>query len=550
LGVQGLSRGTTRRSALGLLIAAGVVALMATSSAVGARGAAPVNIKLPLTLDYTTFDIQSEEASQNTFASGFYDRLVAIDSTGKIVPYIATPTQVTTTAVTFKVHSGVKCTSGGTIDATMVYKSLKRMISIPKARVNYMLSYFGNGPYSVSLNKKAQTVTFHAGTPYKYLLQGFAAPATVMLCPAAFTALASDPNALHDKEYGSGPYRLISAQHGVKIVMGRRAGWKWGPVIDGKRMTSANIPNTLTLLPIVSTDAQINLALTGGLDSVSATTPSQVQRMDGDLKDFSKTVIKDWNPTNTVLFNQRPGAPTASEPLRHAISLVLSPKDYNQAAYGGLGNALTTGMILKGQPCYQDYSKLLPQGSIDTAKGVLTTAGYTYKGGQLYDSSGKAVKLFLLGSGPANLGNEYVYNQLKALGIDVTFSNAPGSGYTLNFLSGHFDMTVSANPAPIKNSPIYKWQYFWGYPNEAGGANVSDAGAGDGTFSHDLKLALQTQGATSCKYINAGVKDALTHYYWKPLTSSVSYQYNRKSVIAKTWLMFKVGDALPLIIKH
>jgi ABC-type oligopeptide transport system substrate-binding subunit len=523
---------------------------MATSSAVGARGAAPVNIKLPLTLDYTTFDIQSEEASQNTFASGFYDRLVAIDPNGKIVPYIATPTRVTTTAVTFKVHPGVKCTSGGTINATMVYKSLKRLIAIPKARVNFMLSYFGNGPYSVSLNAKAQTVTFRTGTPYKYLLQGFAAPASVMMCPAAFTALASDPNALQSKEYGSGPYTLVSAQHGVSVVMARRPGWNWGPVINGKKMTSADIPNTLTWLPIVSTDAQINLALTGGLDSVVATTPSQVQRMDGDLKDFTKTVTQDWNPSNIVLFNQRPGSPTASEPLRHAISLVLSPKDYNQATYGGLGIALTSGMILKGQPCYANYTSLLPQGTTDQAKAVLTKAGYTYKGSQLVDPNGKNVHLMLLGSGPANLGNEYVYNQLKALGIDVDFSNAPGSGYTLNFLSGHFDMTVSSNLAPIKNSPIYKWQYYWGVPNEAGGSNVSDAGAGDGTFSHNFKLALQTQGATSCKYINASVKDGLTHYYWKPLTAQVSYTYTRKSVIKKTWLMFKLGDALPLIINH
>jgi ABC-type oligopeptide transport system substrate-binding subunit len=432
----------------------------------------------------------------------------------------------------------------------MVYKSLKRLIAIPKARVNFMLSYFGNGPYSVSLNKKSQSVTFHTGTPYKYLLQGFAAPGAVMLCPAAFTALASDPNALQSKEYGSGPYTLVSAQHGVKIVLARRAGWSWGPVVDGKKMTSADIPNTLTLLPVVSVDAQINLALTGGLDTVTATTPSQVQRMDGDLKDFTKVVTQDWNPSNIVLFNQRPGASTASEPLRHAISMVLSPKDYNQATYGGLGIALTNGMILKGQPCYQDYSKLLPQGSVDQAKTMLKAAGFSYNGNQLVNSSGGNVKLSLLGSGPANLGNEYVYNQLKALGIDVTFSNVPGSGYTLNFLSGHFDMTVSSNLAPIKNSPIYKWQYYWGVPNEAGGSNVSDAGAGDGTFSHSFKLALQTQGATSCKYINAAVKQGLTHYYWKPLTSQVSYTYNRKSVIKKTWLMFKLGDTLPLIIKR
>ena len=551
LGVQVLFRGTTLRRVVGALIIAGAVAVMPAAAALGARGASSsVDLRVPLTLDYTTFDIQSEEASQNTFASGFYDRLVAIDPNGKTVPYIATPTKVTTTAVTFKVHPGVKCSSGGTIDATMVYKSLKRLIAIPKARVNFMLAYFGNGPYSVSLNKKAQSVTFRTGTPYKYLLQGFTAPASVMLCPAAFTALASDPKALLSKEYGSGPYTLRSAQHGVKIVLARRAGWNWGPVIDGKKMTSADIPNTRTLVPVVSIDAQINLALTGALDTVTVTTPPQVQRMDAALKDFNKVVLQDWNPTNIMLFNQRPGAATASEPLRHAISLLLSPKDYNQATYGGLGIPLTYGMILKGQPCYTNYTSLLPQGSVATAKGILTAAGFSYRGSQLVNPSGKDVKLMLLGSGPANLGGEYVYNQLKALGIDVDFQNLPGSGYTLNFLSGHFDMTASSALAPIKSAPAYRWPYFWGTPNEAGGSNVSDAGHGDGTFNHYFKLGLQTQGAASCKNLNAAIKAGLTHYYWKPLTAQVSYQYTRKSVIRKTWMMFKGGDLLPLMIKR
>src|SRR5690349_11237280 len=100
------ARRPRRGRLLALLLTTVVVGATVTGTAVSTAsgsGAATVNVTRAMnSVDYTILDIQKEEASQNTFAAGFYDRLVALNPKGDIVPYLGTPTKVTTKFATFK----------------------------------------------------------------------------------------------------------------------------------------------------------------------------------------------------------------------------------------------------------------------------------------------------------------------------------------------------------------------------------------------------------------------------------------------------------------
>jgi peptide/nickel transport system substrate-binding protein len=547
------ARRPRRRGLLAILLATVVVGTTIAGTVVSTAsgsGAATITVTRSMnSVDYTILDIQKEEASQNTFAAGFYDRLVAMNPKGDIVPYLGTPTKVTTKSITFKIRNDAKCPDGTKITPQVVADSFKRMIEVPKLRVNYMSGYFGNGPYAATADNKAGTFTFRVGTPYRNLIYGFVAPASVVVCPAGLKALASDPNALDEKEYGSGPYRLVSATHGVKVILERRPGWNWGPVINGKKMTYADLPDQQVFIPIASTDAAVNLALTGDLDEVRiGGVGSNLDRMNA-AKDFAKVESPDYNPTRTMMFNMRPGKFTADEPLRRAMAMVTDQKTFGQAEDGGLAT-YPDSLLLPGVPCYKSFKSLIPTGTTDQAKAVLTKAGYTYKGDQLIAPNGQLVKITLVTNQATMLAAvDYVFDQYKKLGIDVDLRNVVGTTYNLAFLGGNFDVTFSANVANVKNAVGARFFYWYGPSNENGGSNVAAAGGpnGDPVMNREFRLALGTLGPESCAHFNKAIQIGLQKVYWKPILNQTIYLYYRKSKIQTYWQGWKGGDPLYMI---
>ena len=73
---------------------------------------------------------------------------------------------------------------------------------------------------------------------------------------------------------GSGPYTLVSAEHGNGVTWKRNDNWKWGPPGTSVK----NLPETLIYKTITDDTTAANLLLTGGL-TVAVVFGPDVQRL-------------------------------------------------------------------------------------------------------------------------------------------------------------------------------------------------------------------------------------------------------------------------------
>src|SRR5260370_35952471 len=140
-------------------------------------------------------------------------------------------------------------------------------------------SLFGPGPYSVSADSSAGTVTFTTGRPFSDLVWAFVniypGTHTGIICPAGLAPGAD----LANKWYGAGPYVLVEATHGDHVTMRLRPDFKWGPLgITGKTVGMAE---TVTYKVIANETTAANLVSTGGLDITQVTGPD-VDRLIAD----------------------------------------------------------------------------------------------------------------------------------------------------------------------------------------------------------------------------------------------------------------------------
>jgi peptide/nickel transport system substrate-binding protein len=521
------------RVAGAVALAAVVVLLVLTGTAFG-RGSGAVTIVLPFNpgvtaqADFTTFDLQAEDLVGANFATGFYDRLMALGPNGLPTPWLGTPTSSTARAVTFKIRSGATCPDGSAVDAGVVRESFERLLTVPK-RSNHLSFYFGPGPFAVSADVGKGTFTFRTGTPNRNLLYGFTAPGTIVICPAGFRALAANPQALETGAYGSGPYTLVSATHAIQVVMQKRAAWKWGP----RGETAQDLADTIVLKPVPNIDTGVNQALTGDLDLISvATAGPNLDRMKAS-SDFASTVVRDWAPTHTLVFSQRPGTPTTNKALREALSMTIDRRNFMTAASSGLGTLLDS-LLQPGMECYnKSVGSLIKDGSIDQAKQVLTSAGYTYRGSDLYDPAGERVKIrILVNISLIGSAGEYMQAQWSALGVDVDLAQLPVTAYAGQFVSLNFDAAPSALSQTFK-APGARLGLFWGLPFTNGGSGAVIAH--DAALDREFRLALATTGQESCRHFTNAIKRGFQNYWWKPLYADLTYYFTRKAKIRSMW---------------
>ena len=321
---------TVSRLLLGVLLGALVLAACgngaSTSKPTVASGG---TITQRLLGDWQVMDPQisaENQGSQLTMAA--YDRLLAFGRDRKLVPYVAKSWKSTATSATFTVRNDVVCADGSKLTPTAIANSFKRLFD-PKTNTNSAGQYFGTGPYSVTADDAAGTVSFSFGSPYSPLIYGFAQPGSGIVCPAGL----ANPGQLTTKPAGSGPFTLESAAHGDKVVFKVRPEWKWGP--NGTTASSSGFPSQLVYQIVVNNTTAANLVSTGGLDAGLINGPD-IPRL---LADKSLTQRNNHSfGTFTLLFNQAPGHLTATDDaIRQAIMTVECQTElYDQLVAAGV----------------------------------------------------------------------------------------------------------------------------------------------------------------------------------------------------------------------
>ncbi len=320
-----------------------------------------------------------EEAtfSVNVPAMGLYNNLVVYDqhkpqnSMGTIVPELADSwsTDASGTALTFKLHQGVKWHDGQPFTA----KDVKCTFDLlqgkgqDKFRKNPRKDLFSNIK-DVTANGDYE-VTLHLGRPQPSLLAMLASGYTPMYsCHVSAAQMRTHP-------IGTGPFKFVEFKQNESIKLARNPDyWKKGlPYLDGIEYT------------IISNRATAVLAFVAG--KVDMTFPTEMTAaLEKDIKQQDPTAVCEIAPINvsTNLIINREKPPFDNLELRKALALSLDRKSFIDIIFQGQGDQGGTllpppegvwGMppeMLKTIPGYGDVNKDREQ-----ARAILAKFGYT-----------------------------------------------------------------------------------------------------------------------------------------------------------------------------
>ncbi|MDT4892923.1 MAG: peptide/nickel transport system substrate-binding protein [Pseudonocardiales bacterium] len=373
--------------------------------------------------------------------SGIYDRLVGLSGDAKsAVPYLATKWDITPTKLTFTIRSGVTCSDGTALDAAAIAKSVQFLTTQPEAKL-----LLGRGPYTVTSNSSASTVTITLGTPFSDALLDLTSPHASIICPSE---IAKIQNKDTTSAIGSGAYTITEAVHNDHVKLAPRSAWTWGP--NGESAKRAGFPSALTLQVLTEDSTAANELMTGQLDVASVSGPD-VARLIANKK-LTHTTFGGQYLSNLV-FNPRLPVLANDLKLRQAIAQSIDTKAFMQADTGGYG-VTSASIFAPNGACHDDsVASLVPAASIDEAQALMISDGYTLSNGKMV-KDGKALSLNLL-STTANFssaGQEYIAAQLGELGITVKITSVDSASYTSMLVKGTYDIAMQflsgGGPAP------------------------------------------------------------------------------------------------------
>src|SRR5258706_9964855 len=113
-----------------------------------------------------------------------YDTLVNTDAGQSAVPYLADSWNVSATSITFNLHKAVTCSDGTPLTATAVANSLEHFAT----KSGFAPGLLGPGPYKITADDSAGTVTVGIPAANNQLRLAFGNPASPIGCPAGLAA--------------------------------------------------------------------------------------------------------------------------------------------------------------------------------------------------------------------------------------------------------------------------------------------------------------------------------------------------------------------------
>jgi peptide/nickel transport system substrate-binding protein len=406
----------------------------ATANTAKRTGTVTVEIGGPV----TSLDPAKGSSFQDAMAAwSLYDTLDTFNQQGQLIPDLATSWTTTPNSATFHLKSGVTCSDGTKLTATMVAASLQRYAN-PATAAPLLTQVIGSGNTAkFTANNSANTVTVSLKSPWSQLLGGLASPFTGIICPAGL----ADPSNLLTHSYGTGAFVSSSEVSGASYTFRRRAGYTWGPAYTDQ--PQGTIPQTLVLQSVLSDNTAADLQATGSL-GVAAYATNDWTRFKGS----SGYTYKTQPQTDTMLvFNETPGHVTAKQSVRLAISKVLDRARLNVVLGNGHG-VLESNFRQSNYQCYDpSLSSLIP--AYDQAAG----------------SALGGVSLRLIGTTLLAEGNgtSYLLAALNQAGAHATLQNMNNEAWVTELFSGknNWDLTILGY-ANITNSLLSAAGFFTG----------------------------------------------------------------------------------------
>ena len=307
------ARKSARKSARRLIFALALALAPVAPAAAQTKDA--LSVDLPA--DAATLDPQVQwDTDSYSIYRNIFDNLLTRDADGKIVPQIASSWRyVSDTVIDFDIRADVKFHDGTPLRPQDVVFSVKRITD--PAFKSPQLGQF-NSIVGAEVVAPA-TVRLTTREPYPVLL---AQLVKLSIVPQHYLERVGDAK-FNLEPIGSGPYRLVSWQKGVRVVLeANEAYWRGKPFF-----------NRLTFQPVPDAATRIADLRTGKADIVRALNPDDVAALKGDALQILSV------PTERIgyLFLNALAGPTADVRVRRAIAYALDRELIIEALLGGYG---------------------------------------------------------------------------------------------------------------------------------------------------------------------------------------------------------------------
>lgn len=385
--------------------AAGTAAVLLLAGCGGATTAATEADKDTLTLaqpwDIATPDpvIDNGLYSVNVF-HGLFDQLVAIDTSGALIPRLATDWQANETGSewTFTVRDDAVFHDGTPVSTSDVVFSFQAILdnekSLNRIYTNNIAS-MSSDEDSVVFTLKSPDAAFPRMAYY------------ISIVPeAAYTTLGAEGFA--QAPVGSGPYTFESWTPGVSVVLAANPDY-WGG--------EPAVPNVI-IEPVADSEARLNGLLSGSLDLVTLS-PSQQSAVESS--DYTlKEVVS--NQLVYVGFNASSG-PLASPELRKAISMAIDRKTIIDTVLAGLATPANGSSVAPDVFGHDPDLEPLPFDK-DQAVKLVEASGY----------DGSTIPLEYATDANLPMPNELaqaIAGQLLEIGINVELRGSDNSSFNL-----------------------------------------------------------------------------------------------------------------------
>jgi peptide/nickel transport system substrate-binding protein len=213
------------------------------------------------------------------------------------------------------------------------------------------------------------------------------------------------------------------------------------------------VPSQITFDVATDETTGANLLTTGQVD-IAPVSGVNERRVAANPNNYSYTTqslqVGSWG----TLLNQTKGTIGADKAVRQAVFMALDNKAMVKAAFADLGVPFDT-MLTPNMKCYSTApGAAAPKYDPKQAIAVLEKDGYTMSGGVM-TKGGKPLKLRLVMWNTTDPLGDYMQQQLKKVGIDVSVKSTDiGSWITSLFTKKDYDLTVFAYYSSFPNPAI------------------------------------------------------------------------------------------------
>lgn len=355
------------------------------------------------------------------------DKLVYVDSNGKLSPWIATSWDQSADATQYTLHlkQGVTFSDGEKLDAAAVVDNLNLWAKGDPDRGISKVGLFPSSNFVSAVATDDHTVKVSFSSPALGFIPTLSYHGTILLSPKTL-ALPLSEQADLSKEIGSGPYVVKSWKQGQSYVLEKRKDYKWGPAALGH--TGPAYIDTITYKVIKDESVRSQAVVSGQADVAYNIEPQEID----SLKSQGFTVgtprylgFTDGFQVNASVF------PTNDPAVRGAIQVGIDRSQILKTVYTSEWQPATS-FIQGNVPEVADDSDLLAYDP-KKAEALLDAAGWVVGAGGIRTKDGRPLE-FTVAPNPyvpsTQAEDELISQQLKKIGIKVDLKITDVSGYS------------------------------------------------------------------------------------------------------------------------